>query len=320
MNSSSSNINNDSNDRYENGIFLTIIKLLLKEENNILLNKIKNHDLFKKESIESLNEKDIYVRFCAFAIDTNDKDLMDNWTLLNILFKYSRFFDTEVIIEFCLCYKNKQPLSKNDLENIISKYKIEPDYEGDYLYQACKKRNDKMVKFLIEHGVNTNEEIHFSNLPLTLASEDGNLAIVKLLVEHAVSCENGHEDIVKYLVEKGADINEDGPLVKACEKGNESIVKYLIEHGVDINQTRYFDTSLSLAIRYEHENIIQYLIAHGADVNKSGPLVYACGNGNEALVKYLVERGAKVNQNDDFRTSPLIEACRFGYENIVKYL
>ena len=49
----------------------------------------------------------------------------------------------------------------------------------------------------------------------------------------------GNTEIVKYLVEKGANIeteNEDGntPLFIACEKNNNDIVKYLIEKGANI--------------------------------------------------------------------------------------
>ena len=43
--------------------------------------------------------------------------------------------------------------------------------------------------------------------------------------------------IIKYLVEHGTDINKednDGftPLYNACEEGHEDVVKYLVEHGV----------------------------------------------------------------------------------------
>ena len=48
------------------------------------------------------------------------------------------------------------------------------------------------------------------------------------------ACKSGNADLVKYLVEHGANVNNENgktPLVIACEKGRKSIVKYLVEHG-----------------------------------------------------------------------------------------
>ncbi|OUM61687.1 hypothetical protein PIROE2DRAFT_26240, partial [Piromyces sp. E2] len=52
------------------------------------------------------------------------------------------------------------------------------------------------------------------------------------------ACKNGHIDVVKYLVEQGANIhqenyNYDTPLYIACKNGHEDIVKYLVEQGAD---------------------------------------------------------------------------------------
>ena len=54
------------------------------------------------------------------------------------------------------------------------------------------------------------------------------------------ACLSGNENLVKYLIEQGADINEEGhrfetPLFNACKSGNENLVKYLIECGADIS-------------------------------------------------------------------------------------
>ena len=59
-------------------------------------------------------------------------------------------------------------------------------------------------------------------------------------------CEEGKENIIKYLIEHGAEVNKispscQTPLCCACEKGNEKIVKCLIEHGADINKVKSFN-------------------------------------------------------------------------------
>ncbi|KAL6625855.1 ankyrin repeat-containing domain protein [Neocallimastix sp. 'constans'] len=114
----------------------------------------------------------------------------------------------------------------------------------------------------------------------------------------------GNENLVKYLVELGADVNKENkfnetPLYCACRKGNEKIVKYLIEHGANVNRG--------------NEKIVKYLVEHGADVNKINqynetPLYGACEEGNEKIVKYLVEHGANIKIDER------------GNKNLVKYL
>jgi ankyrin repeat protein len=55
--------------------------------------------------------------------------------------------------------------------------------------------------------------------------------------------QNGHIEIVKHLVEHGADVNISTDkkvtlLHIASEKGHTEIVKHLVEHGVDVNICR----------------------------------------------------------------------------------
>ena len=57
------------------------------------------------------------------------------------------------------------------------------------------------------------------------------------------ACKNGNEDLVKYLINHGADINKvneagETPLFNACSGKNGNLVKYLIEQGVDINKEK----------------------------------------------------------------------------------
>ena len=59
------------------------------------------------------------------------------------------------------------------------------------------------------------------------------------------AAENGHEAVVKLLLEKGADVeckSNDGrtPLWWAAEKGHEAVVKLLLEKGADVeSKDRY---------------------------------------------------------------------------------
>ncbi|KAG4095065.1 ankyrin repeat-containing domain protein [Neocallimastix lanati (nom. inval.)] len=88
---------------------------------------------------------------------------------------------------------------------------------------ACEKRNEKIIKYLVEQGTDVNKGNNRAETPLHDA------------------CNNENEDLIKYLVEHGADINKENinneiPLFIACERGIEKIIKYLVEHGADINK------------------------------------------------------------------------------------
>jgi len=183
------------------------------------------------------------------------------------------------------------------------------------LIVACRYSKEKLVECLIEHGANVNEVM-----------KDGNTA---LTVSCSYNEENKNENIIKYLINYGADVNKKGyqyidingnykneivtlvtPLIIACKYGYESIVKYLVDYGANINKVMDDgNTALIVACRYnkknKNENIIKYLIDHGANVNEAmadgnTALTVACGfnedNKNENIIKYLIDHGADVNK------------------------
>ncbi len=90
-----------------------------------------------------------------------------------------------------------------------------------------------------------------------------------MLVSHS-----GNLKVVKYLVEKKADINaketnENTVLMMACGVyDNLELIKYLIENGSDIN-SRNIDnwTALMNASFIGQVEIVKYLIGKGADIN-----------------------------------------------------
>jgi len=248
------------------------------------------------------------------------------FSLLNIFFKYSKFYDNKVILEFCSLHKNKNPISTFELRNIISNdnyivetngevqypfeynqsdlNKIDKNMNGNYLFRACIKGKKTIVKYLVEHGADVNRKCSpWYDTPFV------------------ASCRLGHEDIVKYLIMHGADFKKDAPLVAACKSGNENLVKYLIELGVDVNQlNKNGQTPLSISCKYGYENVVKYLVKHGANILRDKLLIAACKSGNENLVKYLVELGIDINQINEYHQTPLSISCTYGYESIVKYL
>jgi len=168
---------------------------------------------------------------------------------------------------------------------------------------------------LVEQGANVNQSKRYGETPLYYA------------------CKNGHEAMVKYLVEQGAEINISEcnyiPLHGACENGNEAIVDYLVEREADlnINTSETNDSPLHIACRHGHESIVKYLVEHGANVNtinrdRRTPLheALALECVHEKIVNDLVEHGASVNQKDSKGKTPFHLALDNGNKNIIKYL
>ena len=85
---------------------------------------------------------------------------------------------------------------------------------------------------------------------------------------------NGQLDIIKCLVENGADIHawEDYALRCACSYGQLDMVKYLIEKGANIHA--YNDEALRYATGNGYLEIVEYLIEKGVKPQKLEHLMY----------------------------------------------
>ncbi len=168
-------------------------------------------------------------------------------------------------------------------------------YQGrTALIDAAIRGRTEIVKLLIQAGANANlgDQIDGDVPPLyTVAMEsygryESSNDILELLVDGGADinavhgygnitalmgvARNGNIDGVKFLVEKGADINikdEYGAtaLLYAADKGHADIVKYLISKGADVHlRTKNGKTALSLAIKYKNDEVIKILKAKGA--------------------------------------------------------
>ncbi|EGD82689.1 hypothetical protein PTSG_03350 [Salpingoeca rosetta] len=143
---------------------------------------------------------------------------------------------------------------------------------------------------------------------------------------------NGHEAVVRFLLEKGAHVNntdKEGftPLWIAGFYGHEAVARFLVEKGADVNQADNDGwTPLWIASQNGHEAVARLLVEKGADVNqahKNGftPLYVASQKGHEAVARFLVEKGADVNQADkEFGWTPLWIAGRNGHGAVARFL
>jgi ankyrin repeat protein len=141
-----------------------------------------------------------------------------------------------------------------------------------------------------------------------------------------------HTQIVRLLLEKGANVNAAGDregktaLQHASKHGHTQIVELLLEKGADVNLSDILGgTALQQASQEGHEQIVRLLLEKGAEVNignKEGEtaLIWASGNGHTQIVELLLEKGADFNFPDFSFKAALQWASVAGHEQIVRLL
>ena len=129
------------------------------------------------------------------------------------------------------------------------------------LYEG--KEGVKEIKTLIKKGINARY--------LTDRKEDKNF--MQNMCPIHIAARFGYKEIVKALIENGADINIKGyfgytALHEACRKNNIDIVNILIKNGTDLNikSGRHGFMPLYLACENNYEEIIDILIKNGANL------------------------------------------------------
>lgn len=181
------------------------------------------------------------------------------------------------------------------------------------LIEASCGGHFEIVKVLVEGGADVNIRNNTNRTALEKSATDEiwdyledktndinlNYALVNFV------CHNNLGK-VKYLIEKrGADINgENGqPLRTAStEKGHLEMVKYLVEHGADVNAkcgSKYPDleTALSNASEGGYLEMMKYLLANGAIID-GYVLCETASYGSVESMKLLIENGADINSAD----------------------
>ena len=190
----------------------------------------------------------------------------------------------------------------------------------DSMGEAAKIR---AIGLCIDEGARPDVICHIDNFSDIVATTALNYASV-----------NGYRKMVEFLIEKGADVNQEDAegytaLMLASREGYKKIVELLLENGADVNvrgyEMHYNMTALHYASIRGDEEIVKLLIEKGAKVNRQaldGYTALHCAslNGHDEIVKLLIEKGADVNIETGFGTTALMQASKDGYKEIVKLL
>ncbi|XP_039432348.1 uncharacterized protein LOC120415041 [Culex pipiens pallens] len=160
------------------------------------------------------------------------------------------------------------------------------------LHRAAQRGLLEVVEILINHGASIDP------------TESGLTAL------HAVAT-GGSSEILESLLEKNIDINgkwgedEVTPLFQACFYKHSNIVKLLLEHGADVNLgTCNGYMPIHQAARNDCTEIMELLVSKGANINCTTtdnghtPLFEATLHNAKHAVKLLLDMGANAELND----------------------
>jgi hypothetical protein len=179
--------------------------------------------------------------------------------------------------------------------NFRKQYELLEDYcynKDQLLVESARSGELSLVKFS-RYDIS---EVDSVAEAITFAVENNNIEIVKYLIETCpqfiycyenyplrAACERGYLELVKYLVENGADINalEGNPLRKACENNHLPVVQYLIASGADIHARQ--DLALREAAKRNYFDIVKFLLSSGGDVHAKNDIIFSFINDEEML-------------------------------------
>lgn len=140
----------------------------------------------------------------------------------------------------------------------------------------------------------------------------------------------GQLDMVRLLLEKGADVNAILGMVGttffiASASGDLELVRLLHKHGADI----CIGYPLHAAVEAGHRDLAELLVSMGADVNlrdvyENVPLSLAARNGHTAIAQMLLDNGANVNATSIKECTSLFlsvlfsitKPCSFSYPGV----
>ncbi|WP_297300001.1 ankyrin repeat domain-containing protein [uncultured Brachyspira sp.] len=250
-----------------------------------------------------------YVEMAKFLIDEGaNLNSADDY----MLYAYNNYDITKLLVDNDVFNLNTNTTKEEAIELVKNGkyYEIEKllssedsnNIDGyDELMNAISKGDMKALEKLIKDDTDLNKQ-YDKITPLGLAAA------------------RNDKEMVKFLVEKGADINlEDGygytPLIIAMKYRNIGLVKDIIDLKPDLNAicSATGDTPLTYLVRevWFGTDACYYMIKNGADVNKKNdngdtPLIVAVQNviGSYGMLGVLINMGADYNiKNKEGKTA-----------------
>lgn len=211
----------------------------------------------------------------------------------------------------------------NPGENLLSKaFNYEaPKTIGNLLkHGADPNRGEFMFKLLSSYRFNTERIVPLlSNVPNIDANATDDSGKTLLMI----ASDRKHIGIVRWLIEKGADVNavdQAGKNSLRYAKANLEIVEELLRAGADPGVSdKNGKSAISSVIKKGQEELYHKLLSHGAKIDPNKYLFCAIEAGSGNIMEDLLRRGADVNGKCDSKT-PLMVALKNGDNNFARKL
>ena len=180
--------------------------------------------------------------------------------------------------------------------------------EHTALHLAAIHGKSDVVRTLLDKGADVNAK---TKSCWTSFYEGKKLVIMLDNDEHTalhVAAIYGKSDVVRTLLDKGADVNAKTKtfgrtaLCEAAIHDKSDVVRTLIDKGADVNaKIKCWLTALHVAAMHGSSDIVRILLDKGADVNAKDSfgltaLHLAAMHGSSDIVRTLLDKGARVNE------------------------